>query len=92
MNLLSDSEPSLDGRVYAIGLMISSSIVISFTGLIVRQLDVDPLVMNFYRAMLMMAAVMLLLTLKYRRMAISYVIRIGWSGILGALMLAVAAL
>ena len=79
-------------RGYAVGLMISSSVVISFTGLIVRHLDVDPMVLNFYRALAMMIAIALIVTVKYRRMAILSVIRVGWPGVLGAVMLTMAAI
>ena len=83
-------EPSR--RRYAVGLMISSSVAISFTGLIVRQLDVEPMVMNFYRALSMMVAIALLVVVKYRRRAIISLIEIGWPGVLGAVMLTVAAI
>ena len=83
-------EPSRRG--YAIGLMISSSVAISFTGLIVRHLDVDPMVMNFYRALSLMVAIVLIVAVKYRRMAILSVIRVGWPGVLGAVMLTIAAI
>ena len=83
-------EPSRRG--YAIGLMISSSVAISFTGLIVRHLDVEPMVMNFYRALSLMVAMVLIVAVKYRRMAILSVTRIGWPGVLGAVMLTAAAI
>ena len=79
-------------RSYAIGLMISGSVVISFTGLIVRHLDVEPLVMNFYRAMSLMIAVTLVLVVKYRRMAIFHIVRIGWTGVLAAATLTAVAI
>ena len=79
-------------RGYAVGLMISSSVAISFTGLIVRHLDSEPMVMNFYRALSMMIAIALILAVKYRRRAIFSVIEVGWPGVLGAVMLTVAAI
>ena len=66
--------------------------MISFTGLIVRHVDADPMVMNFYRAVSLMVAVTLILAIQYRRMAITHVIRIGWPGIAGGVMLTVAAI
>ena len=66
--------------------------MISFTGLIVRHVDADPMVMNFYRALSLMVAVTLILAIQYRRMAITHVIRIGWPGIAGGVMLTVAAI
>ena len=79
-------------RGYAVGLMISSSVVISFTGLIVRHLDVDPMVLNFYRALAMMIAIALIVIVKYRRMAILSLVRVGWPGVMGAVMLTMAAI
>lgn len=79
-------------RGYAIGLMISSSVVISFTGLIVRHLDAEPMVMNFYRALALMVAITTILGVRYRRMALTHVIRIGWPGVVGGMMLTVAAI
>ena len=72
--------------------MISSSVAISFTGLIVRHLDAEPMVMNFYRALSMMIAITLIVAVKYRRRAIFSVIAVGWPGVLGAVMLTVAAI
>ena len=88
----SEDTDSVGRRGYAIGLMIASSVVISFTGLIVRHVDADPMVMNFYRALSLMVAVTLILVIQYRRMAITHVIRIGWPGIAGGVMLTVAAI
>ncbi|HIC20668.1 MAG TPA: hypothetical protein EYO66_02290 [Gammaproteobacteria bacterium] len=88
----SEHTDSVGRRGYAIGLMIASSVVISFTGLIVRHVDADPMVMNFYRALSLMVAVTLILAIQYRRMAITHVIRIGWPGIVGGVMLTVAAI
>ena len=65
-------EPSRRG--YAVGLMISSSVAISFTGLIVCHLDVDPMVMNFYRALSLMVAMVLIVAVKYRRMAVTVIV------------------
>ena len=51
-------------RQLAILLMIASSVVISFSGLVVRLLDAGPLVMNFYRALFLMGAILVLLVLR----------------------------
>ena len=77
-----------DMRKLAILLMIASSVVISFSGLIVRILEVGPLVMNFYRGMFLMCAVMVLLVVRYRGATIVRVISVGWSGIIAGIMLA----
>ena len=55
-----------DMRKLAILLMIASSVVTSFSGLIVRLLEVGPMVMNFYRGLFLMCAVMVLLVARYR--------------------------
>ena len=81
-----------DMRKLAILLMIASSVVISFSGLIVRILEVGPLVMNFYRGMFLMCAVMVLLVVRYRGATIVRVISVGWSGIIAGIMLAGAAI
>lgn len=81
-----------DMRKLAILLMIASSVVISFSGLIVRILEVGPLVMNFYRGMFLMCAVMVLLVVRYRGATIVRVISVGWSGIIAGIMLAAAAI
>ena len=81
-----------DMRKPAILLMIASSVVISFSGLIVRILEVGPLVMNFYRGMFLMCAVMVLLIVRYRGATIVRVISVGWSGIIAGIMLAAAAI
>ena len=79
-------------RKLAILLMIASSVVISFSGLIVRILEVGPLVMNFYRGMFLMCAVMVLLVVRYRGATIVRVISVGWSGIIAGIMLAAVAI
>ncbi len=81
-----------DMRKLAILLMIASSVVISFSGLIVRILEVGPLVMNFYRGMFLMCAVMVLLVVRYRGATIVRVISVGWLGIIAGIMLAAAAI
>ena len=75
-------------RQLAILLMIASSVVISFSGLVVRLLDAGPLVMNFYRALFLMGAILVLLVLRYRAAAIVRVIGVGWPGLMAGAMLA----
>ena len=69
-------------------LMIASSVVISFSGLIVRLLEVGPLVMNFYRAVFLMLAVFILLFIKYRKKLFIRVLHAGFPGIAAGTMLA----
>jgi len=77
-----------DMRQLAILLMIASSVVISFSGLVVRLLEAGPLVMNFYRALFLMGAILGLLFLRYRGAAIVRVIGVGWPGLMAGAMLA----
>ena len=77
-----------DMRQLAILLMIASSVVISFSGLLVRLLEAGPLVMNFYRALFLMGAILVLLFLRYRGAAIVRVIGVGWPGLMAGAMLA----
>jgi len=77
-----------DMRQLAILLMIASSVVISFSGLVVRLLDAGPLVMNFYRALFLMGAILVLLFLRYRGAAIVRVMGVGWPGLMAGAMLA----
>ena len=81
-----------DMRRLAILLMIASSVVISFSGLIVRTLDAAPLVMNFYRALFLTCAVVVLLIVRYRKAALIRVIGVGWPGVAAGAMLAGAAI
>ena len=81
-----------DMRRLAILLMIASSVVISFSGLIVRLLEVGPLVMNFYRGLFLMCAVMVLLVVRYRGATAVRVIGVGWPGVIAGIMLAGAAM
>ena len=60
-----------DMRQLAILLMIASSVVISFSGLVVRLLDAGPLVMKFYRALFLMGAILVVLLLRYRGSALA---------------------
>ncbi|OUU55269.1 MAG: hypothetical protein CBC21_10590 [Proteobacteria bacterium TMED61] len=81
-----------DMRKLAILLMIASSVVISFSGLIVRLLEVGPLVMNFYRGLFLMCAVIVLLVVRYRGATVIRVIGVGWPGLIAGIMLAGAAM
>ena len=81
-----------DMRKLAILLMIASSVVISFSGLIVRLLEAGPLVMNFYRGLFLMCAVIVLLVVRYRGATVIRVIGVGWPGLIAGIMLAGAAM
>ena len=78
-------------RGYAMLLMVISSVVISFGGLVMRNIEVaDPWQINFYRSGAMLAAVTVILLLRYRGSALSVVANIGRLGVLGGALLSVA--
>lgn len=77
--------------MFAMGLMVASSVAISFGGLIVRNIaEADPWQINFYRSLALITAITLILVFQYRRNTISYVRKIGGAGLLGGVMLAIA--
>lgn len=76
-------------RGYAMVLMVACSVVISFGGLIIRNIEVaDALQINFYRSISLIGAVMVILLIQYRRKTISHVVKIGVPGIIGGIVLA----
>ena len=78
-------------RRYAMGLMVASSVTISFGGLILRNIDrPDPWQINFYRALALITAIALILVFQYRRNTIARIRDIGRAGLLGGVMLAAA--
>ncbi len=78
-------------RAYAMGLMVLSSLVISFGGLVVRNIeDADPWQINFYRALSIIATVTLILVFQYRSRTLACVHGIGRAGLLGGCLLAIA--
>ncbi len=79
-------------RGFAMMLMVVSSVLISFSGLIIRNIDAEPMVINFYRAIALTIAVLLILVIQYKRMAVTYIVGIGRYGVLGGAMLSIAAI
>ena len=78
-------------RGYAMGLMVLSSVIISFGGLIVRNIEAaDPWQVNFYRALSFIVAIFLILLCRHRRETAARLRGIGRSGLLGGGLLAVA--
>lgn len=78
-------------RGFAMGLMVVASIVISFGGLIVRNIeDADPWQINLYRSTALIVAITLILALRYGRRTVFQVRRIGRPGLAGGAMLSVA--
>ncbi len=78
-------------RVFAMVLMVVSSVAISFGGLIIRNMeDADSWQINFYRSIALLIAVTIILLFQYRRLAITHVRGIGRSGVVGGVMLGIA--
>ncbi len=78
-------------RGFAMGLMVVSSVVISFGGLVLRNIeDADAWKINLYRAVALITAISLILLFQYRRHTLSHVRNIGRAGLVGGALLAVA--
>jgi drug/metabolite transporter (DMT)-like permease len=80
-------------RLIALALMAAGSTTISFGGLVIRNIEqADEWQLVFYRALGMLFSVTLLLTIRYRRHTIFRLRDIGWPGIFGAILVAVASI
>ncbi len=87
--------PTLDmappRRLFAMTLMVVSSVVISFGGLVLRNIEhADPWQINVYRPFAMVGVVSLILVCQHGRAAPAQIRKIGRAGLLGGLLLAVA--
>ena len=86
------SEPA-PRRRYAIGLMIGSSLAISFGGLIMRSIEgADAWQINIYRSISLVFAVLLILLYQYRGRTLQTVKKIGRPGLVGGIFLSLAGL
>ena len=78
-------------RGFAMALMVASSVLISFGGLILRNIEAaDAWQINFYRSLAFIAAVALVLLFQYRRDTAVRIRAIGRPGLLGGVLLAAA--
>jgi len=78
-------------RLFAMTLMVVSSIVISFGGLVLRNIEhADPWQINVYRALAIFGVVSLILFFQHGRGTLAQVRKIGRPGVLGGLLLALA--
>ena len=78
-------------RGYAMALMLFGSIVISFSGLVIRNISsADTWEINFYRSLAFGFTISVLLTFKYGKSAPQKVKLLGRSGILAAVLMALA--
>ena len=82
---------TLSPKTLAVGLMIVCSVLISFGGLIMRNIEYgDAWQINFYRAISLTTAISIILAFKYRQGVIKKVTEIGFPGLLGGAILSIA--
>ena len=78
-------------RVFAITLMTVGSIFISFNGIVLRSIEAaDNWTIIFYRSLAFSSAVFLYLFLKFRRVLLSQIKKIGPYGLLAGLILGIS--
>lgn len=81
------------GHVRAVGLMIASSVIISFGGVVVRSIqEADAWQLNLHRAYATFLGVLFILLVRYGRSTLTEVRKIGRSGVLGGALLGIAGL
>ncbi|MEE9588204.1 MAG: DMT family transporter [Hyphomicrobiaceae bacterium] len=84
-------KPSDRDRVVAIAMIAVSSIILSFGGLIVRNIEeADPWQINFYRASGLSVAIAVVLAVNYRGEAVDRIRRSGLAGVIAGGSLAAA--
>ncbi len=89
MTLTDQSKAPPAQRAYAMGLMVISSIGISFGGLVIRNMDVaDAWHVNFYRSIAFVAVISLIMIAKHRSKTVANIRSVGYPGFAGGLMLA----
>jgi len=78
-------------RGFAMAILAVSSLVISFGGLVARNIaEADAWQINFYRSVSLLGAILVVLILRYRRQTLSRIRAIGNPGLLGSVLVAVA--
>ena len=78
-------------KTFAIFLLIISSIVISFGGLVMRMIDdADPIQIAFYRAIFFSLSILCVLAYKYNFKIYKALINVGFPGFIGGIFLAFA--
>lgn len=80
-------------RAYAISLLLIGSIVISFSGLVIRNIDqADSWQINFYRSLAFAITISVVLLFRYGRNASNKLRDIGWQCVLASILLAFASI
>lgn len=81
----------LPRRAFAMGLMVTSSIMMSFGGLIMRNIEqADAWQVNFYRGLALVTAVALVILVQYRGTTVAHLRNVGRAGLFAGSMLALA--
>ena len=90
--MMSQADQIIDAsprRAYAMVLLLIGSIVISFSGLVIRNIDqADSWQINFYRSLAFAMTISVLLFFRYGTDAPKKLKGIGWQGILASILLA----
>ena len=80
-------------RGTAMSIMIGEAVLVSFAGLIFRSIEnANIWQISFYRGLVLIGTIGLILCLQYRRKFFSYIIKIGIPGVLGGVTMAGAQL
>ena len=80
-------------RLFAMFLMVLSSLVISFGGLVQRSIeDADAWQINVYRSLAFLVAVFIILLFQSRRETLREIYSIGYAGVWAGVILAIAGL
>lgn len=88
---LPDAPGAQSGRSRAMGLMIVSSVTISFGGLVIRMMEgADVWQIGLYRSIVIIALIGTIMIWRYGNGALAKVRGIGWAGVAAGLMLSAA--
>ena len=80
-------------RSFAMWLMVGGSFLISFTGLIIRNMEAaSALHVNFYRAAALFVVILTFMLVRYGRKTPAHILRVGHSGLFAGFCLAAAGL
>ena len=80
-------------RLLALALMAAGSTTVSFGGLIIRNIEhADEWQLVFYRALGMLFSVSIIVISRYRRHTLARLQDIGWPGIVGSVLVAIASI
>ena len=80
-------------RAFAVILMLIGSTVISFSGLIIRNIETtDNWQINFYRSIAFGITILMILLFQYRKTTLQPIKNIGVQGVCAAMLLALASI